>query len=111
MVLERFMNGFDFSVLYSHYPEIIREMPNEFTSHSFILRLAQQFQPSYIEALFAYRNSTHREVPAPFMIVHGFLAKGLRQFPELVEYVGEVSSIDIFGQSNNCSLWRRLRGT
>jgi len=91
------MSGFDFTFLYSQYPETINRLPAEFTSHKFILNLAQNNQPEYIEALCAYRRSTHREVPAPFMIVHGILAKGLRQFPELVEYEGEVSSVEIFG--------------
>jgi len=83
-------------------------MSPEFKSHDFILKLAQLYQPEYIEALYTYRMSTHRGNPAPFMIVHGLLAKGLRKFPELVEYVSDVSSVDIFGQSNECSLWKRL---
>lgn len=102
------MTEFDFSTLYDQYPEIIEQMPDEFTAHSFILKLAQAYQVRYIDALNSYRDATHYDKPAPFMIVHGLLAKGLRQFPELVEYKGDVSSVDIFGQSNECSSWRRL---
>ena len=102
------MSKFDFSVLYSHYPEIISSMPFVFGSHQFILKLAQNHQPEYIEALYAYRTSERMDNPAPFMIVHGLLAKGLRQFPELVEYLGDIPSTDIFGQANGCSEWRRL---
>ena len=102
------MSSFDFSALYSHYPNIIACMPSVFSSHKFILKLAQDHQPEYIEALFAYRNSKRLDNPTPFMIVHGVLAKGLRQFPELVEYVKDIPSKDIFEQANECSEWRRL---
>ena len=102
------MSNFDFSGLYSHYPEIIASMPTVFSSHKFILKLAQEHQSEYIEALYAYRTSIRIDNPAPFMIVHGLLAKGLRQFPKLVEYIGYTSSTDIFGQPNECSEWRKL---
>jgi hypothetical protein len=106
--MEIFMSEFDFSTLYDQYPEIIEQMPDEFTAHSFILKLAQANQPQYIEALHAYRNTTFRNKPAPFMVVHNILIKGLSNVPDLVENAGEVNSVDIFGRSNVSSLWRRL---
>ena len=45
----------DFSRLYDQYAATIAQMPHEFTSHEFILRLAQQNQVAYIEALYDYR--------------------------------------------------------
>lgn len=97
----------DFAGLYAHYPDIIRQMPDTFTSHEFILRLAQQYQRLYVEALYSYRDSLHRGQPTPFRVVHGILSKRLRDHPDLVSYLGEVSSVDIFGQSNDCAQWRK----
>ena len=45
------MTSHNFTAIYSHYPAIIAQMPSLFTSHQFILRLAQANQPLYIEAL------------------------------------------------------------
>lgn len=89
-------------VLLSQYPAIIEQMQTVFTSHEFILRLAQQNQRAYIDLLHAYRDSV-----APFQVVHGRLAHGLRGFPNLVEYIDDVSSTDIFGQTNYCARWRK----
>lgn len=102
------MADHDFTLLYDKYPGIIAQMPHEFTSHQFILRLARQEQKLYIEALYDYRDSLHKGEEAPFMKVHGILSQRLLDLPNLVARVGQVSSTDIFGQSNNCALWRRV---
>jgi hypothetical protein len=95
----------EFKDLLAHYPETIKAMPTTFTSHQFILRLAQQHQRLYIEALHSYRGK-----PAPFQTVHGILAKRLHDYPELIELVRhDALSTDIFGQSNECAQWRRLK--
>ncbi len=96
----------DFSALYQCYPTVIGKMQPEFTSHEFILRLAQQNQKLYIEALYAYRDVPRADGQAPFMMVHGILAKHLHDCPE-VEFMGNVSSTDIFGQSSTCAKWRQ----
>lgn len=44
----------DFSTLFKQYPAIIEQMPETFTSHEFILRLAQENQVEYVEALYSY---------------------------------------------------------
>lgn len=51
------MSRYDFSEIEAHYPEIIEQMEPVFTSHQFILKLAQQHQVLYIEALM------HTEIP------------------------------------------------
>ena len=99
------------NALFEQYPAVIVQMEATFTSHEFILCLAQQNQPLYVEALFHYRDATHRGVPAPFMRVHGILAKHLHAYPELIELVRrDAPSTNIFGQSVQCAEWRRLSG-
>ena len=103
------MAEYDFSEFYEQYSSIIEQMPKEFTSHEFILELARQNQTFYIEALYHYRHTLYRNAPAPFMNVHGVLAKGLARFPELVEKIRDsVPSEDIFRVSNTCSKWRKV---
>jgi hypothetical protein len=95
----------DFSALKDRYPETIEAMPATFTSHEFILRLAQQHQALYIEALYDYRDK-----PAPFRAVHGILAKHLHAYKDLIELVrDDALSTSIFGESDRCAQWRKLR--
>jgi hypothetical protein len=98
----------DFTALFEHYPTIIGHMPEVFTSHQFILRLAQQHQTLYIKALYSYRHSPHRGSPAPFRTVHGILSRHLNAYPELITHIGTVKSTDIFGQVQECAQWRKL---
>jgi hypothetical protein len=93
----------DFGELLAHYPDTIAVMGDEFTSHQFILRLAQRNQGLYINALHAYWDE-----PAPFRIVHGILAPHLHAVSELVTYAGDVDSVDIFGQLRPCASWHKL---
>jgi hypothetical protein len=100
-----------FEALFEQYLAVIAQMRETFTSHEFILCLARQNQPLYIEALFRYRDKTHRGVPAPFMRVHSILARHLHAYPELIEMVRpDASSTDIFGRPSKCAEWRRLSG-
>ena len=94
----------DFSDIYARYPTIIGEMPDTFTSHQFILRIAQSDQPAYVRALASYSSTGE-----PFLYVHQQLSGQLGRFPDLVEPAGRVSSRDIFGSSNSCLSWRKAR--
>lgn len=98
----------NFDALYAKYPAVIAEMSDTFTSHEFILRLAQQYQALYIEALYSYRN---REREAPFMTVHSILARQLQNYPHLIREIDYVPSTDIFGQSNKCAKWQKVKAT
>jgi hypothetical protein len=84
-------------------------MPETFTSHEFILELARQNQLQYVEALYNYRTNTHRGSHAPFMTVHGILAKHLLNYPQFISQINkEVPSKNIFGEDDMCSEWRKL---
>lgn len=102
------MTQHDFSSLYEQYPNIIAQMGEEFTSHEFILKLAQQNQPQYIEALYAYRSSTHRGAIAPFRVVHDILTQRLSKSPLITKAENSVDSHDIFGRRNKCAGWRKI---
>ena len=102
------MTQHNFSAIFDHYPELIAEMPNPFTSHQFILHLAQRYQALYIEALYTYRNIPNPQHATPFKTVHSILAKQLNAYPQLVTNIGEVESIDIFTQENCCAQWQKV---
>jgi hypothetical protein len=86
----------------------LAQMPKIFTSHQFILRLAQQHQVPYIEALCSYRDSMHSGKPAPFRTVHQILARHLNAHPEVVKSMDNVPSVNILGQASDCAQWKKL---
>jgi hypothetical protein len=102
------MGNHDFGPLAAQYPGVIAQMPPVFTAHEFILRLAQQNQRLYVEALFAYKDNPTASTATPFLIVHRALAKKLSAFPLLVTHQGDVKSNDIFDNQSECSQWRRV---
>lgn len=92
----------DFTQLYAQYAAIIALMPNEFTSHEFILRLAQQNQRLYIEAL------NHYGADAPFRQVHAVLSQQLHSRSDLATYLSHVETPDIFGDPAQNAKWRKV---
>ena len=96
------MTQYDYLELFKAYEKVIAEMPDIFTSHEFIIRLAQQNQKEYVNALYAYQERF------PFQAVHGVLSSRLREHNDKVRYVGEVESTDIFGHSNRCASWEKV---
>jgi hypothetical protein len=98
----------DFRALFAQYPAAIESMPASFTSHEFILNLAQNNQAEYVEALHSYRQSRHGSGFAPFKAVHTILSQHLQEYPTLIRHVGPVASKDIFGQANSCAKWTKI---
>jgi hypothetical protein len=98
----------NFTALYNEYPNIIAHMTSTFYAHKFILKLAEQNQGLYIQALHAYISTERDGEPAPFMIVHGGLATRLSQHPTLIRQIAGGPSIDIFGNANGCSRWEKM---
>lgn len=104
------MAATDYRRLEAHYAEVIAQMPDTFTSHQFILKLAQQYQVEYIDVLYDSRHMRREGKPVPFMMVHRALADKLNDFPQLVRQSRPaVDSIDIFGNSNTASEWKRIK--
>ena len=93
-----------FEALEAVYEQVIALMPDTFDSHEFILKLAQEHQRLYVQALIEYADSDR-----PFQIVHGQNAKRLQNFPNLLTYVGEQNSKDIFLQVDSAAVWRKVR--
>jgi hypothetical protein len=91
---------YDISRLFEH---TLSQMPDRFDSHQLILRLAQENQRFYIEALNLYLDAE-----SPFMVLHDELAKHLQEYPELIKQVSTVHSKNIFGQVNACAVWEKI---
>ena len=96
------MSQHNFAALKKHYPHVIATMTDPFTSHEFILELAQRHQGLYIDALAAYRTTFG--FGSPFKTVHGILARLLKGF---ADKDGKVPSRNIFGQDGKCEQWRK----
>ena len=93
----------EFTSLEAVYEQVIALMPNKFDSHEFILKLAQQYQRLYVQALVENVDSE-----SPFQVVHSQIAMRLLKFPNLVTRVGEHISKDIFLQENSATLWQKV---
>lgn len=102
------MAAFDFSALDSSFIEIIGQMKNTFTSHEFILALAQQNQAEYIAALYHY--AFEERTAAPFQAVHKGIVELLKTHKDLVVLIDrDVPSKDIFGKSQTCGEWKKVQ--
>ncbi len=98
------MSANAFEELEKKYDEIVGLMPKEFDSHEFILKLAQEHQRLYVQALVEYIKDDR-----PFQIVHGQIAMRLLKYPKLVTKIGEGVSKDIFLQENSAAIWRKVK--
>ena len=97
------MSANHFEALEAVYEQVIASMDDTFDSHQFILKLDQDYQRLYVQALIEYAESER-----PFQIAHGQIAKRLSNFPSLVTYDGETVSKDILLQKNSAAKRRKV---
>jgi hypothetical protein len=97
------MSADEFKSLEAVYEQVIALMPDKFDSHEFILKLAQEHQQLYVQALAEYADNER-----PFQSVHSQLAMRLLKFPNLIIRVGEHISKDIFLQESSAILWQKV---
>lgn len=90
-------------LLEQHFKNIIAEMPEEFTFHQFVKRLAHQHQHEYIVSLLYFsRNDT------PFRALHGELERRIHIGSYGLTLVNSNEpSEDIFGTASHCGKWRK----
>jgi hypothetical protein len=81
--------------LKQYYNGILDLMPDEFDSHEFILKLAQNHQPQYVRTLYASVSVADEKV---FGNLHGQIGKSLHKY---ATYVKDHDSPNIFGDSTS----------
>lgn len=96
----------EFQALKAFFPKVIQDLKSSFTSHEFIRELARLHQPEYVRALNRYID----DEKAPFQKLHGLISNALHRYPQLVEKLGDVDSVDIFGKEGKCAEWRKKDG-
>lgn len=81
----------------------INNLTDEFTTHELIIQLAKSEQHAYIQAL-----HDHLESEKPFQSLHSKIGKFLGQSTLLVSPVGSKRDADIFGQSSENTIWKKI---
>ena len=94
--------------LENHQSEIINiifNMKNEFSSHDFIEKFAQQFESDYIEMLVLYKENGKA-----FQTVHSLIAKFISEKKEIfkIEKTIRKSSENVFGDNNVIQWWMKI---
>jgi len=85
------------------YEKVIALMPGKFDSNDFVLKLAQEYQQLYVQALAEYADSER-----PFQSMHSQIAMRLLRFPNLVSRVDEHISQDFLQQENSAIVWQKV---
>jgi len=101
----------DFTALEARFDEIIELMPEKFTSHLFILKLAKANQRAYVEALYAYRDVLFEGTPAPFMSVHSVLARRLAARTDRITLIEHIPSDNIWQEGSDAAQFRKVPAT
>ena len=92
-----------FASLEAVYEKVIALMPNKFDSNDFILKLAQEYQQLYVQAL-----GEHVDSERPFQSLRNQVAMRLLKFPDHVASIGEHISRDFLQQESTVTLWQKV---
>jgi hypothetical protein len=99
-----FMPASVFDELEEIYPRIIDMMPDDvFNTHEFILKLVEEYQELYIQALVEYSQSDH-----PSLMVIEKIAKGLKGHNDMVIYAGNEPVENVFEQKRGFEVWQKV---
>jgi hypothetical protein len=94
-----------FDKLEEIYPSIIDMMPDDlFNTHDFMLRLVQEYQELYVQALMEYSQNNQ-----PSLMVIEQIARGLRKRNDLIIYVRSESIENVFEQQRDFEVWRKVQ--
>lgn len=85
---------------------IINSMRDTFSSHDFIEKFSQKFEPNYIEMLVKYKDSGHA-----FQTVHSMIAKYLSLHMKELGIVKSPKdgSENVFGSTDIIQWWNKIR--
>jgi hypothetical protein len=93
-----------FDKLEEIYPKIIDMMPDDlFNTHEFVLKLVQEYQEIYVQALIEYSNSDQ-----PSLMVIEQIVRRLKERNDLVMYVRSVPIENIFEQKRDFEVWKKV---
>jgi hypothetical protein len=94
-----------FDKLEEIYPNIINMMPDDlFNTHEFMLKLVQNYQELYVQALMEYSQNEQ-----PSLIVIEQIAKALKERKDLITYVRSEPVENVFEQKQDFEVWQKVR--
>jgi hypothetical protein len=94
-----------FDKLEEIYPNIIAMIPDEpFNTHEFMLKLTQEYQELYVQALIEY--SQHEQ---PSLMVLGQIVGILKKRNDLVTYLRSESIENVFEQKYDFEVWQKVQ--
>ena len=94
-----------FNKLEEIYPSIIDMMPEDlFNTHEFMVKLVQEHQELYVQALIEYSQNDQ-----PSLMVVEQIIKGLRERNDLIIYVRSEPIENVFEQKRDFEVWRKVQ--
>jgi uncharacterized protein (DUF2225 family) len=99
------MSASIFDKLEEIYPNIIAMMPDEqFNTHEFMLKLVQEYQELYVQALIEYSQNDQ-----PSLMVIGQIAKRLKKRDDLVTYIRSDIIENVFEHNHDFEVWQKAQ--